>query len=282
MTQPPTPIQIGFSPCPNDTFIFDALINQKIDTQGLVFEPFIADVEELNLQAQQGNLHITKLSYHAFASVLDTYELLHSGSALGRNCGPLLIARQKMDSHEIDNATIAIPGKNTTANLLLSIAYPEARHKKEMLFSQIENTVLTKQADCGLIIHESRFTYQQKGLVKICDLGEFWETHTRLPIPLGGIAIRRSLPQHLKIKINQLLRQSVEYALANPAQALPYVRQYAQEMDEKVIMSHIQLYVNDFTVDLGQDGRQAIQYLFEKAENMKIISNFKKNILVAL
>lgn len=274
------PISIGFSPCPNDTFIFDALINQKIDTEGLIFQPFIADVEELNRQAMAASLHITKLSYHALAAVLPHYELLHSGSALGRNCGPLLIARQATTDNTLENALIAIPGKNTTANLLLSIAYPKATRKKEMLFSQIEQALLNNEVDCGLIIHETRFTYAQKGLLKICDLGEFWETQTGLPIPLGGIAIRRNLDPNLKKQINRLVRQSTEYALANPAQTLPYVRQYAQEMDEQVMMNHIRLYVNEYTVDLGPDGREAIRYLFEKAENIEVILNFKKNILL--
>jgi len=189
-----TNLTLGFSPCPNDTFIFDALLHGRIDTEGLVFEPVMEDVEALNRRAFAGELAVTKLSYHAFAHLTDQYALLDAGSALGNNCGPLLIARQAMTEAEVNAARIAIPGKMTTANFLLSLAFPLAQHKQEVIFSDIENAVLRGDVEAGLIIHENRFTYAQKGLVKILDLGEHWETTTGLPIPLGGIVVRRDLP----------------------------------------------------------------------------------------
>ncbi|MFK7904248.1 MAG: 1,4-dihydroxy-6-naphthoate synthase, partial [Chitinophagales bacterium] len=251
-------LSLGFSPCPNDTFIFDALVNQKIDMDGIDFNFHIADVAELNKMAFEGSLDITKLSYHALGYVLDKYELLHAGSALGNNCGPLLIAKDEIDLEKVSNLKIAIPGKFTTANFLLSLAFPNAQNKEEMLFSEIEEAVLKGRADAGLIIHENRFTYQEKGLKKIIDLGEYWEIQTKLPIPLGGIVIRRGLPTDVKKKINSLVKQSVERALNNPSDTLSYVGQYAQEMNPDVMMQHIELYVNKYSVDLGERGRKAI------------------------
>ena len=189
-----TSITLGFSPCPNDTFIFDALLRGKVDTEGLAFEPVMEDVEALNRRAFAGELAATKLSYHAFAHLTHQYALLDAGSALGNNCGPLLIALKPMTEEEVNAATIAIPGKMTTANFLLSLAFPKAQNKQEVIFSGIETAVLEGKTQAGLIIHENRFTYAQKGLVKILDLGEHWETSTGLPIPLGGIVVRRDLP----------------------------------------------------------------------------------------
>lgn len=261
-------LRIGFSPCPNDTFVFDALVNGKIDAGNLRFEPFMADVEELNRRAFAGELPITKLSYHALGYLLPHYQLLRSGSALGNNCGPLLVARRAMTRAEIAKALIAIPGNYTTANFLLCIAYPEARHKREVLFSDIEHAVLTGNADCGLIIHENRFTYAERGLVKLCDLGEFWETHTAMPIPLGGIAIQRQLSTALKLQVECLLRQSVQYAFDHTDDVMPFVRQHAQTMQDSVMQQHIALYVNDYTLDLGEKGAKAVQTLFEKAQEV--------------
>ncbi|MCB0569824.1 MAG: 1,4-dihydroxy-6-naphthoate synthase [Phaeodactylibacter sp.] len=258
-------LTLGFSSCPNDTFIFDAMIHGKVDTEGLEFEPVIADVEELNQRAFAKTLHITKLSFHAFAYLLADYALLDAGSALGKGVGPLLIAREPMDGKAIRNARVAIPGKYTTANFLLSLAYPDLRHKKEMLFSRIEDAILAGQADAGLIIHENRFTYQAKGLVKLEDLGEYWEKTTRMPIPLGGIVVQRSLEQPVQQAVNRVMARSVAYALDNPKDSLSFVRAHAQEMEEAVMYQHIGLYVNDFTRNLGPEGKDAVQRLFDIA-----------------
>ncbi len=268
-------ISIGYSPCPNDTFIFDAIAHGKIDTEGLEFDIVLADVEALNRMAFAGQLDVTKLSYHAFAWLTERYALLDAGSALGNNCGPLLIARAPMDWEDINHARIAIPGKYTTANFLLSLARPEASGKLEMLFSEIEEAVLDGRADAGLIIHENRFTYAQKGLHKIADLGEYWETLTGMPIPLGGIVIRRDLPVEVQQRFNRVMARSVAFALDHPQQTLPYVRAHAQEMDEAVMFQHIGLYVNDFTRNLGDMGRAAVQRLFDMAQERGVIPPVK-------
>lgn len=275
-----TNLTLGFSPCPNDTFIFDALLHGRIDTEGLVFEPVMEDVEALNRRAFAGELAVTKLSYHAFAHLTDRYALLDAGSALGNNCGPLLIARQDMTEAEVNAARIAIPGKMTTANFLLSLAFPLAQHKQEVVFSDIENAVLLGDVEAGLIIHENRFTYAQKGLVKILDLGEHWETTTGLPIPLGGIVVRRDLPLEIQQKVNRVLRQSVEYAFANPAEVMPFVRQHAQEMDEAVMRAHIDLYVTKYTVDLGEEGRSAVEQMFRIASEKGVLSGIREHTFV--
>ncbi|WP_344975409.1 1,4-dihydroxy-6-naphthoate synthase [Compostibacter hankyongensis] len=253
-------LTLGFSPCPNDTFIFDALIHGKIDTEGLRFEAVLEDVETLNEWAFRDKLDITKLSFRALLDVLPGYRVLNAGSALGNGCGPLLIGRpdSPSDPAQIASAVIAIPGINTTANMLLSFAFPEAGNRVPMLFSEIEQAVLERKADLGLIIHESRFTYRQKGLVKIMDLGEYWEKQTGCPIPLGGIAIRRDLPHTLQQQVDRLIRQSVEYAFRRYPELAPFVRENAQEMEEDVMRQHIDLYVNDYTLDLGEKGRRAI------------------------
>jgi 1,4-dihydroxy-6-naphthoate synthase len=257
---------IGFSPCPNDTFIFDAMIHGKIDTEGLDFQVFMGDVEALNQKAFHGELDITKLSYHAYAYLTEQYILLHSGSALGNNCGPMLIANSIPDDWQarIETMKIAIPGKYTTANFLLSYAFSSAKNRVETLFSDIENAILSESVEAGVIIHENRFTYQQKGLVKLLDLGEHWETSTGFPIPLGGIVTRRDFEPELQQKINRVLRRSVEYAFANTADVMPFVRAHSQEMEESVMLQHINLYVNDYTIDLGEKGRNAVIFLFEK------------------
>jgi 1,4-dihydroxy-6-naphthoate synthase len=275
-------LTLGFSPCPNDTFIFDALIHEKIDTEGLHFEVQLGDVEQLNQKAFRQELDITKLSYHAYAHLLPHYALLHSGSALGNNCGPLLIAKTDLNTANLSNKSIAIPGKYTTANFLLSLAFPEAQQKKELLFSEIEQAVLEGQVDAGLIIHENRFTYQDKGLVKLLDLGEWWENNTRLPIPLGGIVVKREHPVELQQRIDRVLRRSIEYAFAHPESSLPYVRLHAQEMDTAVMKQHIDLYVNDYSVDLGAKGRAAVQYLFDTAAARGIIEPTQASIFVPL
>ncbi|MBR9921629.1 MAG: 1,4-dihydroxy-6-naphthoate synthase [Bacteroidetes bacterium] len=273
-------IQLGFSPCPNDTFIFDALIHQRIDTGNLTFKAVMEDVEALNRMALRGELEMTKLSFHALGHMLDKYQLLDAGSALGKGVGPLLIARKPLSREEIIKGPIAIPGKYTTANFLLGLAYPEAKNKVEILFSDIEDAVLSGKVTAGLIIHENRFTYQDKGLVKLIDCGEFWESKTGLPIPLGGICVRRDLPDAVKQDINRLLRQSVEYAFANPKESLPFIRAHAQEMEEEVMYKHIELYVNDYSVDLGAEGRKAVAKMFEKAVELELIPAFEGEVFV--
>jgi 1,4-dihydroxy-6-naphthoate synthase len=266
-------LTLGFSPCPNDCFIFDAIVNKRIDTEGLEFDVRLGDVETLNKGAFAGEIDITKLSYHAFAYCVDKYVLLDAGSALGRNCGPLLISKHAVTKKELEEGeiSVAIPGKFTTANFLLGLAYPEVTDKTEVVFSEIENAVLEEEFDAGLIIHENRFTYEAKGLKKIIDLGEYWESTTKSPIPLGGIVIKRSLPDDVKTKVNRVLRKSVEFAFADRKASLPYVRAHAQEMSEEVMYKHIDLYVNEFSVDLGKEGRKAVLTLFKKAKEKGVI-----------
>ncbi|MCF6242829.1 MAG: 1,4-dihydroxy-6-naphthoate synthase [Bacteroidales bacterium] len=275
-------LKLGFSTCPNDTFIFDAMVHHRIDTEGLEFDLILADVEELNKAAFEHEIDITKLSYHAYAYVAPNYILLDSGSALGNNNGPLLISKRKIYPDEINDVTIAIPGKYTTANLLLSIAYPDAKNKKEYLFSDIEEAVLSNEIDAGLIIHENRFTYAERGLKKIIDLGEFWEEKTQMPIPLGGIVVNRKLPIDIQQKVNRVLRRSLEFAYENPNAALPFIKQYAQEMDEDVMYQHIKLYVNDYSLDLGSKGKSAIKKLYETASELKVIPEMPEDIFLKI
>ena len=281
--QQPTTITLGFSPCPNDCFIFDAMLHGKIDTEGLEFEVFMEDVETLNQKAFQGELDVTKLSYHAYAHLTKNYQLLNAGSALGNGCGPILISNFNPDSYrdQIQNDTrIAIPGKYTTANFLLSLAFPEAKNKIEMLFSEIENAVLSGKVDAGLIIHENRFTYEEKGLKKIIDLGEYWEELAKAPIPLGGIVIKRNFPDELKKKFDRVLRKSVEYAFANPKSSLNFVKANAQEMSEEVMYKHIDLYVNKYSIDLGAEGKRAVKLLFDKAQELGVIDKIQEDIFL--
>ena len=257
-------LTLGFSACPNDTFIFDALVHHKIDTKGLEFEVGFADVEQLNKWAFQRKLDVTKLSYHAFTYCVNDYALLDSGSALGNNCGPLLI--KKPETILTSESKIAIPGKYTTANMLLGIAFPKYQNKVEALFSDIENDVIEERVEAGLIIHENRFTYQDKGLDKVKDLGEFWEEETQLPIPLGGIVVKRALPLAIQQKLERVLRRSVEYAFENPNSSADYVQSHAQAMEKEVVDAHINLYVNDYSISLGKKGRKAVEIVFEKEE----------------
>jgi 1,4-dihydroxy-6-naphthoate synthase len=258
-------LTLGFSPCPNDTFIFDALVNGKIDTRGLRFRYVLEDVETLNRRAAAGDLDITKLSYSAFLHLARPYALLHSGSALGKGVGPLLVSRSVMDMSDPAALRIAVPGLKTTANLLLTLAFPEAKNKTELVFSEIEQAVLDGRFDAGLIIHESRFTYAQKGLVKIIDLGDWWEMTTKAAIPLGGIVMKRNFEPALIATVDELIRESVQYAWRQYPELPPFVTDHAQEMDEAVMRQHIELYVNAYTEDLGENGRQAIATLFSKA-----------------
>ena len=273
-------LTIGFSPCPNDTFIFDALVHHKIDTEGLDFDVYLGDVEDLNSKAFKGELDITKISYHAYGYLTDDYVLLNSGSALGKGCGPLLVRKSKGEILKLTDAKIAIPGKMTTANFLLSIAHPDSTNKVEMLFSDIENAVESGEVDAGLIIHENRFTYQDKGLEKIIDLGEYWENTTGQLIPLGGIIIKRTLPKETILKVNRILRKSIEYAFENPEEPLKYMKCNAQEMDKEVMMKHVELYVNKYSIDLGGEGKNAITEMFNLAEQKGIIPKISNQLFV--
>jgi len=266
-------LSLGFSPCPNDCFMFDAIVNERIDLEGLSFSPHLADVEALNRETFAGTADVTKLSYHAYAYCRENYELLDAGSALGRNCGPLLISARPITPDEVRSGRlrIAIPGVYTTANFLLGLAFPEALDRTALVFSEIEGALLDGRFDAGVIIHENRFTYAAKGLHKIVDLGEFWEQETGAPIPLGAIAVRRSLPDDVKARVNRLVRRSVEFAFAHRDASLPYVRAHAQEMSEEVMYKHIDLYVNHYSVELGQDGRRAVALLFEKAADLGLV-----------
>jgi len=255
-------LTIGFSPCPNDTFIFDALINKKIDTGDLSFEAILEDVQTLNNYARAGRLDISKISYGVLPLVLGEYIVLTAGGALGKGVGPLLISKNDIAVTEnINDKTIVIPGENTTAHMLFSLAYPKAQQKKFIIFSDIEEAVINGRADLGVIIHENRFTYQQKGLKKVIDLGEYWEKQTQYPIPLGGIVMKRSFSTALQKKADALIRKSVEYAFANYPILAGYVKQHSQEMEEKVMRQHIDLYVNDYSIDLAEEGKEAVRKL---------------------
>jgi 1,4-dihydroxy-6-naphthoate synthase len=279
-------LSLGFSPCPNDTFIFDALIHHKIDTEGLEFEVFYDDVETLNQKAMRGELDISKLSYHAFAYVADKYVLLDAGSALGYGVGPMLICKddpEKLSAFlksTVSNPKIGIPGRYTTANFLLGLAFPNATNKVELVFSDIENAVLEGRVDIGLIIHENRFTYQDKGLKKIIDLGDYWEKETGCAIPLGGIVANRNLPLDIQHTVNRVLRRSVEFAFENPKSGLDFIRSHAQEMSEEVMYKHIDLYVNKYSVDLGVEGKKAIRLMFDTALEKNIIPEFTEDIFL--
>lgn len=273
-------ISLGFSPCPNDTFIFDAMVHGKVDTEGLDFDFILDDVDYLNKKALNSELDITKISFFAYASIFKKYQLLDSGSALGSGCGPLLVGKKIFSSEELKSKKIAIPGFHTTANFLMSFAFPEIKNKTFLLFSDIENSVLSGTYDAGVIIHESRFTYEQKGLFKIVDLGEIWEQKTNMPIPLGGIAIKRSLDKEMKEKVQRIMRKSVELALQNPDTSKNFVKCHAQAMDPVVIQKHIDLYVNEYSVSLGNKGKDAIHFLHQKAFDLKLIKKIPEDIFV--
>ena len=279
-------LTLGFSPCPNDTFIFDALIHHKIDTEGLEFEVFFDDVETLNQKAMRGELDVSKLSFHTLAFTADKYALLDAGSALGFGVGPLLISKETQaetitnDAKSYEHLRVGIPGKYTTANFLLGIAYPQLTNKKEMLFSEIEEGLLNDEIDLGLIIHENRFTYQDKNLQKITDLGDYWEKLTGCAIPLGGIVVSRKLDRSVQLKVNRLVRQSVEYAFAHPDASLEFIKEHAQTMQESVMRKHIDLYVNNYSINLGEEGRKAVDTLFFWAKSRGIIDVIPEHLYV--
>jgi len=264
-------IKLAISTCPNDTFIFDALVNKRIDTGNFTFELVLADIQELNDLALSANADLVKVSYAVYPFISANYQLLTSGSALGKGVGPIVISKKKIYPDELNSARIAIPGAKTTANLLFSIAFPATKEKKVYLFSDIEDVVLSDEVDAGVIIHENRFTYQKKGLRKVIDLGNFWEEQTGLPIPLGGIAVRRHLPESVKLELNRLVKESVKYAFSNPKNSYPFVRAHAQTLEDEVIQKHIELYVNSFSEEIGESGKKSILRLFAKAEEVGFI-----------
>lgn len=265
-------LTLGFSPCPNDTFIFDALVNGKIDAEGLEFDVLLEDVQTLNEWALEGKLDVSKISYGVYPKVMDTYHLLKSGGALGKGVGPLLVTKYEVRSTNLkelqklaNDSSIAIPGVNTTAHFLFTQAFPHAKNKQFMVFHEIEEAVVNGKVDCGVIIHENRFTYQQKGLHKLLDLGEYWEQSTGYPIPLGGIVAHNRMDTDVRVKVGALIRKSLEYAFAHYPLITNYVKQHSQEMSEEVMRKHIGLYVNDYSLDLGDDGMKAVNRFIEIA-----------------
>jgi len=279
-------ISIGYSPCPNDTFIFYALSHGKVDTKNLKFEEALFDVETLNQKAMQTELDLTKISYHTFGRVNKKYCLLRAGGALGRGCGPLVIAKNEYTMEELRNRKIAIPGKLTTAYLLLQLYDPafgpfdKVSNLTAMPFNKIIDAVTDEKADAGLIIHESRFTYASYGLKQIIDLGEWWEKQTGLPIPLGGIIAKRTLGHGLNKKINKIIKASIEYAFNNRTEPMSYIREHSRELSGDVINQHINLYVNDFSIDIGEEGEKAITELLSRAEDAGIIPKIKQQIFM--
>ena len=268
-------LTIGFSPCPNDTFIFDALINKKIDTEGIEFDAVLEDVQTLNKWAIEGRLDCTKLSYGVLPLVLENYVLLDSGGALGKGVGPLLITNKEPGNVKVEEELIAIPGENTTAHLLFSLKYPAAKNKIFVRYDEVENFVSSGKG-LGVIIHENRFTYADKGLKKITDLGDYWEQKTNVPIPLGGIVIKKSIDTDMQKKAERLIKKSIEYAYSNYPELNDYIRNHSQEMSEDVMRKHIDLYVNNYSLSLGEDGREAVKTLMKVYSNMhtdKIVSS---------
>jgi 1,4-dihydroxy-6-naphthoate synthase len=273
-------LTLGFSPCPNDTFIFEALVHGRVDTEGVSFDWFLADVEELNRRAMEGSVDVTKMSFHAYAVAAANYLILDSGSALGHNNGPLVISRRKMYPNELENALIAIPGKYTTANLLFSIFWPGASRKREYIFSDIPEAVISGEVDAGLIIHETRFTYLSLGLKKVADTGEYWEKMTGMPVPLGGIVVHRSVNEEIAAKVSRSIRRSIEYAWADQSASVDFIRRNAREIDSAVTREHISLYVNDFSLSLGKDGKAAIERLYSVAHERKVIGAIPERIFL--
>lgn len=269
-------LSIGISPCPNDTFIFDALVNQQIDTGDLEFDIYLEDVQTLNEWALEGKLDVSKISYGVYPLIRNQYRLLDSGGALGKGVGPLLISKQAPPGVEnirewVNERSVAIPGINTTAHFLFTHAFPNAGNKHFKVFHEIEQTVLNDETDLGVIIHENRFTYQEKGLHQVIDLGAFWEQKTRLPIPLGGIVTHNRMEESIGQQLNELIKQSISHAWQQYPSISKYVKQHAQEMSEDVMRKHIELYVNDFTTDMGEAGRKAIEEMLKIHELLQAV-----------
>jgi 1,4-dihydroxy-6-naphthoate synthase len=270
-------LSLGFSPCPNDTFIFYALVHSMVQMKGCTvgIPPLLEDVETLNRWALDGKLDITKLSFHAYGLVQDQYALLHSGSALGRGCGPLLICRDnKIRRSDLEGCTVAIPGRITTAAMLFKLFCPQAAIIRPMRFDKIIPALVNDEIDAGVIIHESRFTYAAHGLHLLQDLGEWWEKESGCPIPLGGIAVRRALGRQVFLELEEAVRQSVQWAFENRELCMPYIRAHAQEMNDAIIGSHIDLYVNDFSIELGREGEMAVDRFLLEGYEKGILPNY--------
>lgn len=263
-------ITLGFSTCPNDTFMFDAIVNKKIDLMGYEFEVVMEDILHLNERAIGKKLDMVKISYNTYGFVRNEYRLLEAGSALGKNCGPLLISKEKLSLEDFTskNLRVGIPGEKTTANLLLGFFSNQIKNRKVFIFNEIMPAILRGEIDAGVIIHENRFTYQQYGLQLIQDLGEFWEEKTKLPIPLGAIVAKASLGERVISDLNKIMEASVRYAFQHPDSSMDFVRLHAQEMEEEVMKAHIDLYVNEFSKNLGNLGHEAVENLLEVGSKM--------------
>jgi len=273
-------LSLGFSPCPNDTFIFDALVNKKIDTGRLEFNVVLEDVQTLNEWALQGKLDISKISYGVLPLIINKYVLLNSGGALGKGVGPLLITNKEdgITNDEVNVSLIAIPGEHTTAHMLFTLAFTHAKKKVFKIFNEIEDAVLNREVDAGVIIHENRFTYHLKGLHKLMDLGDYWEKETGVPIPLGGIVTKRVLEKNIIEEVDTLIKQSVQYAYKNNYEKLStYVKEHSQELSEQIMRQHIDLYVNNYSIALGEEGKKAVLKLVEIYHELHPATNIKKN-----
>jgi len=273
-------LSLGFSPCPNDTFIFDALVNKKIDTGRLEFNVVLEDVQTLNEWALQGKLDISKISYGVLPLIINKYVLLNSGGALGKGVGPLLITNkeQGITNDEVNESLIAIPGEHTTAHMLFTLAFTHAKKKVFKIFNEIEDAVLNREVDAGVIIHENRFTYHLKGLHKLMDLGDYWEKETGVPIPLGGIVTKSVLEKNIIEEVDTLIKQSVQYAYKNNYEKLStYVKEHSQELSEQIMRQHIDLYVNNYSIALGEEGKKAVLKLVEIYHELHPATNIKKN-----
>ena len=273
-------LTLGYSTCPNDTFIFYALAHNLIERRGLQFRIKLADVETLNQQARAGVFDISKLSFAAIGHLLDTYGVLRSGSALGRGCGPLVVARPGFNLNQIDSKKIAVPGMWTTACMLLGLYLSKKPDVIPMLFDLIMPAVERGDLDFGVIIHEGRFTYKNYGLICLLDLGKWWEEKTSLPIPLGGIAIRRDIAPETARRVESAVRESTLYGFKHRTETDGYVKKYASDMSPAVIRRHIDLYVNDFTIEIGEQGKEAVEALFEMARNRGILPESKLSVFV--
>lgn len=265
-------IRLGFSTCPNDTFMFDALVHRRIDTGEFQFEVTLADIFHLNQMALRQELDMVKVSYQTYGQITNHYHLLDAGSALGHNCGPLLISKDPLSVEDLvlNKLPVAIPGHNTTANLLLNFYEPGIQDRREYLFYEVMPAIDRGEVAAGVIIHENRFTYQAQGFHLIQDLGEYWEQQTKKPIPLGAILAKSSLGVDVVKKLDAMMRESVRYAMMHPEVSMPFVRKHAQEMSDEVMKAHIQLYVNEYSVSLGQAGREAVNTLLEVEKAMRL------------
>ena len=265
------PLTLGFSPCPNDTYIFNALVHGMVKIPGYDVHEQLHDVETLNRMAFADELDVTKLSFFAWLKVQSRYELISSGGALGFGCGPVVIARKAMDPGELSDCRVVLPGEWTTAHLLFRLWAPQAGRRIFAPYDRIFETIENGEADCGVIIHESRFTFREMGFVQIMDLGAWWEEQTGLPIPLGGIGVHKRLGRDTVLAVESAIRRSITLARQDPAATLPYIRRHAQEMTAEVLEAHIQTFVNEFSVDLGPLGREAVRGLEEKARRGGVI-----------